>query len=157
MILSTPPNYLCVWLIKTSRFLFLLHCIPCTGLTSFSLYPLRCLSNSTGKCFTFSHNIPSTCKDCCDHFKICFFISFSSVKMSLQMTHAFNYLSVSSEVFLFRVLNIKKWFVLVHVISWNKKMLSHRWTWKNISWGCFHCEITRNKIHPQILVHLISC
>ena len=77
---------------------------------------------------------------CFHHVNICFFILFSFAKM----THAFNYLSVFSEVFLFHEItwtNIKKFWYLVNVISWSKKVLSHRWAWNNMSWVCFHCEI----------------
>ena len=54
---------------------------------------------------------------------------------------AFNCLLVFFEVFLFH--EITFWY-LVYVISWNK-VLSHRWTWNNMIWRCFHCEITWNK------------
>ena len=80
--LSTPPNYFCVRIIKTWRFFSTaeLSSIPGTTLkstfillpfsinfisfatafhalvtTPFSLYHLRCLSDSARHCFTFSH------------------------------------------------------------------------------------------------------
>ena len=85
---------------------------------------------------------------CCHQVNICFFISFSFVKMLLQITHTFNYLLVFFEVFLFHEITWTKYqtfWYLVHVTSWNKKVLSHSWTRKNSSWGYFHCEITWNK------------
>ena len=81
---------------------------------------------------------------CCHHVNICFFISFLFAKLLLQMTYAFNYLSVSFEVFLVHEITWTKYqkVFTVNVISWNKKVLSHRWTLNNMRWGCFHCEIT---------------
>ena len=46
----------------SNKFYFFCHCIPCIGHNTFSLYPLSYLSNSTGYCFLFSHNISSSCK-----------------------------------------------------------------------------------------------
>ena len=85
---------------------------------------------------------------CCHHVNICSFISFSFVKILLQTTHVFNYLSLFSEIFLFHEITWTKYqkvLIFSSLISWNKKVLSHRWTWNNMSWVCFHCEITWNK------------
>ena len=68
--------------------------------TSFYLYLLSCLLNSTGYCFTFSHNITS--------FVNIFLYFIFICKNVTANDSAFNYLSVFFEVFLF------------HEITWTK-------------------------------------
>ena len=131
LISSTPPNYFCLRIIKTFRFSSTAKLSSIFGTTykiksTYILLPfsiisisfatafhalittffspnyLSCLSNNAGYCFTFSQNIPFILQSqCCHPVSICSFISFSFVKMLLQVTHTFNYSSVFSEVFLY--------------------------------------------------------
>ena len=92
-----------------NNFYFFCHCIPCIGhniLFSelFELFIKQCWILF----YFFTKYSFILQSQCCHPVNICSFISFSFVKMLLQVTHAFNYSSVFSEVFLY------------HVITWTK-------------------------------------
>ena len=109
---TTPPNYFCVRIMKTSRFLFLLSLHSMHWSQHLFLCILRVVYQTVlGIVLLFQiiflllamSVLPSH-----QHLFHCFFISFLFVKMLLQMTLAFIYLSAFSEVFLF------------HEITWTK-------------------------------------
>ena len=132
LVLSTPSNYFWVQnnknlpisisfatafhvLVTTYFSLHPLSCLPnSTGycFTCSHNIPCSCLSSSTGYCFTCSHNIPCSCKEStasCQHLFLCFIFI---CKIVAANDSAFNYLSVFSEVFLFHEITC-----LDHIIS----------------------------------------
>ena len=71
------------------------HCIPCIVITSFSLYPLSCLLNSNGYCFTFSHNIPSYFKVSVDSCQYLFLYFIFTCKNVAAKAHVWSHLQFS--------------------------------------------------------------
>ena len=95
LILSTPPSSFCVRIINTFRFLFFATAFYALVITSFSLYPLSCLLNSNGYCFTFSHNIPSYFKVSVDSCQYLFLYFIFTCKNVAAKAHVWSHLQFS--------------------------------------------------------------